>query len=82
MQYTWQALSAVWITIFGVFGLVAFGTVTGPGRLILMLAGFIAPVIILTIDERLRKAARMAPHPSSSWPNTGFRKIGRRTKNE
>ena len=81
MQSTWQALSAVWITIFGIVGLVASGTVTGPGRLMLILVGFAAPAIILTIDEKRRKAVRTVPHPSSSWPNTGFRNIGRRTKN-
>lgn len=80
MQYTWQALSAVWIAIFGVCGLIASGTVTGHGRLMLILVGFAAPAIILTIDEKLRKAARTVPYLSSSWPNTGFRNIGRRTK--
>lgn len=79
MQYTWPALSAVWITILGVFGLIGSGTVTGPGRLILMLVGFAAPLIILTMDERRRKAVATPPLPST-WPNTGFRNIGRGTK--
>ena len=80
MQDTWQALSAVWLAIFGVFGLIASGAVTGPGRLMLILVGFLAPAIILTIDEKRRKAARPVPHLSSSWPNTGFRNIGRRPR--
>ena len=79
MQYTWQALSTVWIMIFGVFGILASGTVTGPGRLMLMLVGVAAPPIVLAIDERLRKPVAV-PQLPSSWPNTGFRNIGRGTK--
>jgi hypothetical protein len=57
MPYSWQALSAVWVIIFGVFALIAFGTVTGNGRWLLALGGILAPAIILAIDEKFRHAS-------------------------
>jgi hypothetical protein len=72
MQYTWPALSAVWITIFGVFGLIGSGTVTGPGGLMLMLLGSVAPAIILTLDEKRQKAVATPQLPSSRrTPDSG-----------
>ena len=79
MHYTWQALSAVWITIFGVFIAIASGTVAGPVLWLLALVGVAAPAIILTIDDRRRQAVP-APAAPSPWPNTEFRNIGRGTK--
>ena len=57
MLYSWQALSTVWIIIFGVFALIASGTVAGAGRWLLVVGGLAAPAIILAIDEKRRKAS-------------------------
>lgn len=57
MLYSWRALSSVWVIIFGVFALIASGTVTGTGQWLLVLGGLAAPPIILAIDEKHRKAS-------------------------
>lgn len=79
MLYTWQALSAVWIVLFGVFALLASGTVAGRGGWLVALGGLAAPAIILAIDEKLRKTPRPVP-VLYRWPDSGFRNIGRGTK--
>lgn len=80
MQYTWQALSSVWVIIFTVFVLIASSTVTGNAGWLLMLSGVVAPAIILAIDEKLRKVPAAATAAPFTWPNSGFRNIGRGTK--
>jgi hypothetical protein len=79
MQYTWQALSAVWIIIFGVFALLASAPISGVALWLIVLGGLVAPAMILAFDERHRKTPQLAPIPSE-WPNSGFRNIGRGTK--
>jgi hypothetical protein len=79
MLYSWPALSAVWVVLFGVFAVLASGTVAGRAQWLVALAGLAAPAIILAIDERFRKTP--APVPMRyPWPNSGFRNIGRGTK--
>jgi hypothetical protein len=55
--YTWPALAAVWMLIFGVFAAIASGTMTGINLGLLMLVGLAGPAIILALDEKRRKAA-------------------------
>ena len=58
MPYSWQALLSVWIIVFGVFALIASGTVVGAGRWLLAPVGLAAPAIILALDEKRRRAAK------------------------
>lgn len=64
MPFTWQALSAVWVIIFGLFALVSSGMVTGNGVWLLVLGVLAAPAIILSAFGKLRKGVLASANAS------------------
>jgi hypothetical protein len=71
MPYRWQALSAVWMIIFAVFGLLASRSMSGPALWLIVLGGLAAPAIILAFDDRHRNTPQSAPIRSEQR-NPGF----------